>query len=257
MKKISELIKYYESLKRDTDFEAYFTDINADRKIDVLKLMMEAVGDVSLPEEYFKAFMYELRMHSIWDTHLEDIDKVKTLYELCKDVEMKTEDLRDLILCYKRGPYTLLFDEFKSLAKSGNVGDRIYPLTKKAFELAEEEATKIDYLKGEYGPFIDEVKDTMVRYCLPVDRVYDVLPSKQFIDSSSVVIPRYTYPAITGEEIVINRLCSLEDEKAYQETPLDRKIKLRYSQYGDTIFTSFTKGEYEEDLSYVKKLRKK
>ena len=257
MKKISELIKYYESIKRDSDFEAYFTDINADSKINALKLMMEAIGDVSLPEEYLKAFMYELRIHSMWKSHLEDIEKIKILYELCKDVEMKTADLRDLIKCYKRGPYTMLFDEFKSLARRGNVRDRIYPLTKKATEISQEEAAKIECLRGEYGSFIDEVQDTMVRYCLPVDRVYDVLPSKLFINSSNVVIPRYNFDTISGEELVINRLCSLEDEKEYQETPLDRKIKLRYSRYGDTIFTSFTKGEYEEDLSYVKKLRKK
>ena len=58
MTMISEMIKYYEAIESDPDFDDYFGETDIYKKVEFLKLMRKAVGDVSLPDGYLKAFMY-------------------------------------------------------------------------------------------------------------------------------------------------------------------------------------------------------
>ena len=46
-------------------------------------------------------------------------------------------------------------------------------------------------------------------------------------------------------------------EKDFQVTSLDKKIPLGFTSYGEIVYTSFTKGEYEEELKSRKKLIRK
>lgn len=258
MIRISELIKYYESIKPMTSFDSYFSDSSIDSKIGTLRLMFEAIGDVSLEEDYYKAFMYELRIMPIGVTHMEYIKEIQVLYELCKDVKMSIDDLRLLIACYRQGPYALMFKEIKELIIMGKLSSEIKPITKKAYDISREEAEKLDYLKEEYGQkFIEEIQEIIVEECLSIDRVLEILPSKELIDSSRVDIPGLRYPILSGEDLVIRRLRYLDVEREYQETMPESIIKLGYCSHGDTVFTSFTKKEYEEDLKAEKKLIRK
>ena len=58
MTKISEAIKYYESVRPKTEFDSYFGDSYASAKIYTLKFIQEAIGDVDLTDDYLKAYMY-------------------------------------------------------------------------------------------------------------------------------------------------------------------------------------------------------
>ena len=261
MIRISELIEHYKSIKSDPILDSYdlqFFVSEIDYRIDTLKEMYEALGDVSLREDYLRAFMFELRRIPTGVTHMEFMKEIRILYELCKDIDLSIDDLRLLIACYLEGPYTLMFKEIKELIIAGKLSSEIISLREKAYDISRKEAKKLDYLKEEYGEeFIERIKGAVVEKCLSIDKVLDILPSKELIDSSKVYIPGLQYPILSGEDIVIRRLYCLEIEKDYQETPLDFNIKLGYCSHGDTVLTSFTKREYEEDLESKKKLIRK
>ena len=257
MIKLSELIKFYESLKPEGEMLMFFDETKYWSTIDKLKDIMKAIGDVTMEKEYFIKFL-DVSHILRYETDMEYMKKIRILYELCKDIKMSTDDLGVLISFYQEGPYTLMFKEIKELIKTGKLLSKIYSLREAAYDIARDEAAKLDYLKEEYGKiFIERLQYIVVEKCLSVDKVLEILPSKELIDSSSVVVPAQVYPTFTGEDLVIIRLSSPEGEIEFQETSLESYIKLGICRHGDTIFTTFTKEEYLEDLKSTKKLIKR
>ena len=121
-----------------------------------------------------------------------------------------------------------------------------------------EEAKKLDYLKEEYGKeFIGKIQQIVKEECISSDKVIEILPSKSFIDASVVEVPGLGYTILSGEDVVLRRLEYIRVEKDFQVTSLDKKIPLGFTSYGEIVYTSFTKGEYEEELKSRKKLIRK
>lgn len=257
MTKISEAIKYYESIKPKTEFDSYFADPYTSAKIQTLSLIQKAIGDVDLTEEYLKAYIYGFKSFPFKTPYERMVEKVRIIYELSKDTKMTIDDLLTLIKYYHRGAYSLMSSEIKkiiSTCKDLKGGLRL--IIDEAIEYGISEAKKIDYLKEEYSEsFIERIEEVVKEECLSSERVLEVLPSKTFIDSSKVMIPKLGYTIISGEDIVIKRLHSIDVEESYQKSLPDEQIKLGYSSYGDKIYTSFTKAEYEEDLKSKKKIK--
>lgn len=257
MTKISEAIKYYESIKPKTDFDAYFGDSHASAKIQTLSLIQEAIGDVDLTDEYLKAYIYGLKSFPFKTPYEMMIQKVRTIYELSKDAKMTTEELLTLMDLYHRGAYSLKKEEIKiliSIHKDLRSGLRL--MISEAIKYGIDETLKLEYLKETYSEhFIDRIEEIVKEECISSEEVLKILPSKEFIDSSALKVPKLGYTIMTGEDIVIKRLHSIDIEESYQKTLPDEKIKLGYSSYGDKIYTTFTKIEYEEDLKTKKKIK--
>ena len=121
-----------------------------------------------------------------------------------------------------------------------------------------EESKKLEYLKEEYGEeFIEKIQQIVKEECISSDKIIEILPSKKFIDSSVIEVPGLGYTIVSGEDIILRRLKYIRVEDDYQKTLPDSKIALGFSSTGDMVYTSFTKGEYEEELKSCKRLIRK
>jgi hypothetical protein len=259
MIKISDLISRYESIKPEGDMKLFFDEDAQLATIEKLKDIQKAIGDVTMEEEVLSRFM-GISCCYRYETYMQYMKKIRILYELFKDEKMSIDDLGLLIACYEEGPYTLMFKEIKELIRTGQLSlDRnLFHLIEEAKDIARDEAAKLDDLKDEYGEhFIKILKYIVVDKCLSIDKVLEILPSKELIDSSSVWASGLNYMPLSGEEIVIRRLYTPEGEKEYQEAPLEARLKLNVGPHGSITYTSFTKREYEEDLKSKKILIRK
>ena len=259
MTKISEAIKYYESIKPKTEFDSYFGDPYTSAKIQTLTLIQDAIGDVDLSEEYLKAYIYGLKSFPYKTPYERMIQKVRIIYDLSKDTQITTEDLLTLIGYYHSGAYSLMSSEIKKListCKDLKSGLRL--IVSESIKYGISEAEKLDYLKEEYSKsFVERIQEIVKEECLSSDKVLQILPSKSFIDASEIKIPKLGYTTKSGEDIVTKRLSFIDIEESYQKTLPDEQIKLGYSSYGEKIYTSFTKTEYEEDLKTKEKIKVK
>ncbi len=259
MTKISEAIKHYESIKPQTKFDSYFGDPFVSTKIYTLKLIQEAIGDVDFTDDYLKAYVYGMSSFPFQTSYERKIQKIRLIYELSKDTKMTIDELLTLMKFYHAGTYILLFRKIKELIishKDIEIGLEI--ISKEACEYGVQESKKLDYLLIDYSEdFIKQIKQVVTKECISSDRVLEILPSKSFIDASAIVVPGLGYKILSGEDLIVRRLKFIKVEKDFQKTSLGEKIALGYSSTGDIVYTSFTKGEYEENLKKCKKLIRK
>ena len=259
MTKISEAIKYYESICPETEFDSYFGDSHAYEKIQTLALMKKSIGDVDLTDDYLKAYMYGLKPIPFYTPYERLIQKVRIIYEISKDADMTVKELIILIELYHAGAYSLMVEEIKRLISTHkDLGSGLLLIRGEAQKYGLEEAEKLNYLKAEYSEkFIEEIQQVVVEECISSDKVLEILPSKEFIDTSEIEIPGLNYTVLSGENLVVRRLKYIGVEDEFQKTPLSEKIILGNSSSGNTVFTSFTKEEYEKELTSKKKVLSK
>ena len=270
MTKISETIKHYESLYPKDKIDDYFEEGYIPRKISDLKIMLDTIGDVDLPDEYIKVFLYEL-FHVGFKPDYEQIcEKIKLIYELCKDVEIDREELMILFDFYSHGVYRLMFDQIKELIMSDiDLKEGLKVIMDMAIKYGRGEKEKLELLSGQYSSeFVEYIQRIVQSELVSSDRVLDILPSKEFIEKSKIYLPHrfvkaplkmipFRYEVVSAQEFVLKRLESVKFEKYYQDVLDDEKIMLGSCDSGDRLYTSFTKGEYEEDLKTKKKLIRK
>ena len=259
MTKISEAIKYYESVEPKTEFDSYFKDSHASAKIYTLKFIQEAIGDVDLTDDYLKAYMYGIGSFPFKTPYERKIQKVRIIYELSKDAEMTIDELLALMKFYHAGAYSLMFEEIKELISTHkDIESGLKIIKRKAFEYGMEESKKLDYLKPDYSEdFIERIKQVVREECISSDKVLEMLPSKAFIDASAAEVPGLGYKISSGEDLVVRRLKFIKVEEDFQKTSSGEKIALGWSSTGDIVYTSFTKEEYEDELTSQKKLLRK
>lgn len=259
MTKISEAIKYYESVRPKTEFDSYFGDSYASAKIYTLKFIQEAIGDVDLTDDYLKAYMYGIGSFPFQTPYERKIQKVKMIYELSKDAEMTIDELLTLMHLYHSGAYSLMFEEIKKLISTHkDIESGMKLIISEALKYGSDEAKKLDYLKTEYSKdFIKRIQQVVEEECISSDMVLEILPSKEFIDASVIKVPGLGYTILSGEDLVVRRLKFIKVEDDFQKSASSDKIALGYSSTGDVVYTSFTKGEYEEELTSQKKLLRK
>ncbi|MBR6690666.1 MAG: hypothetical protein IKL65_04985 [Bacilli bacterium] len=260
MTKISEQIKYYEhlTLKSKDKIDSYFEDPYIYRKIEDLKLMQDAIGDVELTDDYIKVFLYELFDVGFKPDYDKIIEKIKIIYELSKDTELTREELITLFTFYQHGVYSLMFDEIKKIILSHkDLKSSLEIIISEALKYGKEEAEKLDYLKKEYSSeFIEYIKRIVQEELISSDKVIEIIPSKDFIKSSIIKIP-LGYDIVSAEDLVAKRLKSKKFDEDYLTTLADKKIALGLCSTGEMVYTSFKKSEYEEDLKYKKRLIRK
>ncbi len=139
-----------------------------------------------------------------------------------------------------------------------------FGLKEEDFEKCYKVMKQLEYLKKEYSKYFIESLQHCIKFDgISTDRVFEVLPSKSFIDFSKEREKELQKEQSewfwyrSAEDLVLRRLGSHEVEEKYQKASLDDRLFLGYSEYGPTVYTSFTKREYEEDLEKIKKLIRK
>lgn len=270
MTKISKAVEYYKTLYTGDAIDEYFKDQYSLRKVADLKIILDAIGDVDLPQEYIKVFLYEL-FHVGFKPDYEQVrEKIRLIYELCSDVKMTREELVILFTFYSHGVYRLMFDKIKELIKSDkDLKKGLQIITSEALKYGEEEEKKLECLSEQYPHvFVKYIKSIVKTELISSDKVLDILPSKEFMEASIIQLPQgfikaplkimsSSYEVSSAQEFILKRLESAEFEAYYQDVLADEKIMLGYCDSGAKIYTSFTKGEYEEDLKTKKQLIRK
>ena len=259
MTKISEAIKYYESTKPKTEFDSYYGDSYASEKIQTLTLIQESIGDVDLTVDYLKAYLYGLKKFPFKTPYEKKVKKVRMIYELSKDADMTVDELLTLIELYHSGAYSLMSEEIKKLISTHkDLESGLKQIISEAKKYGLDEAKKLDSLKAEYSAdFITRIQQVVEEECISSLKVLDILPSKEFIDTSVMEVPGLGYTILSGEDLVVKRLQSIRVEDYFQRKSSTEPIALGYSSTGETVYTSFTKGEYEDDLKSKSRIRKK
>ena len=296
MTKISEAIKYYESIIKQVGVvtiptpefklrcdrlrellcsdgkkitkpitqekklhEIYLGEPDAAAKLATLTLIQEAIGDVELSEEHLKVFVCGLKSFPFKTPYERKLQKVRTIYELSQGTKMTTEELLTLMQLYHSGAYSLMSEEIKELISTHkDLKGGLKLIIGEAIKYGLEESKKLECLKEEYGKeFIEKIQQIVKEECISSDKVIEILPSKSFIDASVVEIPGLGYTTSSGEDLVLRRLKYIRVEDDYQTALADEKVALGFSSTGDIVYTSFTKGEYEEELKSGKKLIRK
>lgn len=239
--------------------DLYLGDPDVSAKIQTLTLIQEAIGDVDLTDKYLKAYMQSLKSFPFKTPYERKLQKVRIIYELSKDTKMTTEELLTLIQLYHSGAYTLMYEEIKELIVTHkDLKSGLELVIGEAIKYGLEESKKLECLKEEYSKeFIEQIKQVVREECISSDKVLEILPSKTFIDASVEDVPGLGYTISSGEDLVLRRLKYIRVEDDYQTALADEKVALGFSSTGDIVYTSFTKGEYEEELKSGKKLIRK
>ena len=264
MTKISEAIMDYGSI-RQKEAGYYFGLVDESEKIYALRLVLEAIGDVELSDKYLETFACGFRRFPFNTSREQMSQEIRIIYELSKDADMTIKELAYLIISYHPGLYTLMYEKIKELItahKDLESGLRL--IKSQAYKYCIDAAKKLEYLKEEYSKdFIERIQRDVKYDLISADRVFEVLPSKSFIDFSKAREKELQKEQSewfwyrSAEDLVLRRLGSRDVEEKYQKTSLDDRLFLGYSPYGDAIYTSFTKKEYEEDMAKTLAKRKK
>lgn len=264
MKKLSELVEVYEerASEKEPYFGAYFREKDVDAKLIMLKKMLETLGDVSMPEDHIKMFLYRCRnagSYSSYDHLPEDV--IKGYYAMIKDYEdMPLGIINNLWNSYDKycfREYDMITPMHKIIEEFGmtDTATRAYSeyTWKKQKELGatyQEESKKLEELKGEYDDrFISDLQRIITSSYYRADYVKSLIPSKKFMDSSKVKT-LHGYDIVSGEDVVTRILRGYVDLDKFKD---DEKICLGPCTAGGYVYTSFTKREYLEEISKPKK----
>jgi len=265
--KLSDLISLYDQklLNRDEFFAYYFEENELDIKASRLKFMYDALGDVVLPIDYFKVFLYSGHWYGQKDYFKLTKPMIKDVYEIIKDYDDMPLFIVDKLLfyydepCFKEYPVKEYFNALISKYKftEGTItrySKYISELKSKIKQLYKEESSKLEDLKAEYGyEFIHGLQNIIKREYIKADEVLKLIPSKRFIDESRVKVP-IGYSILSGEDIVSRILLGYVDLDKFED---DETIVLGPCSMGGYVKTSFTKKEYLEEIGQKQKKKTK
>lgn len=250
MTKISEYITMFESMSEHDEIDSYFADPYILRKVSDLKIMLSVIGDVDLSFDYIKVFLFHLYKVPYKTSYRDICEKIQIMYSLSKDRELSKRKLDILFRLYQHGVYKTMFKEIEqALDSDDDLYSSLSSIVGEGLKYGKAESAKLDVLKEVYSSsFIKRIQDIAERELISYEDVISILPSKDFIDSSVVRIP-LGYDITSAEDLVVKRLGQIEIEEGYQSSLPEDKIRLGYCSTGDDVYTSFTKEEYEKDLS--------
>lgn len=264
--KLSEMITYYESKKgnKDSLFGDYFEEKDIDQKLARLKLMQETIGNIELPLEQIRVFLYAGKMFQNKNEFQFTQSMIKDVTEIAQEKEdMPKEFLLTLLNTYDEEVYKKsnikewINKVIKEEQEPRQLIDRYYDylgrIKNKIEVFYEEEKKKLEELKETYSPkFIERLQEIIIEKHITAEEVIKLIPSPEFIGKVTSDAPAI-YNVIAGEEIVTRILHGYIDLDKFDE---DEKIILGYTQYDTKITASFTKKEYLEEIEDKKQIKR-
>ena len=256
-KDTEKTIKHYEKLIAEYERKSDKLEKDLEKK-EQLKCIEKALGDIDIKAKYLKVLLDQ-------DHDLEPIE-VKRLYSIVADTDISTKDFSILA-----DAYYILEDypnSFSRIKKGiGEYDDMLTVLDKvsgvKRIHCITD-SYRIEFLKGAFKDHYLCLYNLVRYHGLLASDIMEVLPSKEFMEDTvkkahemTIAEPR-SIAYRPAEDLVYFRLLDGKFEEKYKKTAPESKILLGHSEYGygTTIYSSFTKGEYEEDLKSAKALRK-
>ena len=259
MKSLSEMVALYEkrASEKEVFFGSYFKEKDVEGKYKMLKKMLETLGDVSMPEDHIKMFLYRCKgagSYNSYDYLPEDV--IQGYYAMIKDYEdMPLVVVNNLWNSYDKycfrdydmiTPMHKIIEEFGMTDKATRAYAEYTWMKKKELGATyQEESKKLEDLKEEYGDrFICDLQRIITSSYYRADYVRSLIPSKKFMDASSVKTT-HGYDIVSGEDVVTRILRGYVKLDDFSE---DEHICLGPCTAGGYVFTSFTKKEYLEEI---------
>lgn len=261
--KLSVALKDYEERPKGDPVLEYFSEGLIYKKIEDIKMLIRVLGDVEFEDDVYMMFLYKVGQTKIGRFGMSDVDayrKFKTIYDLIKDSKISSKLVGTLFDYYHGGAFELFKDDIKfsidylGIDGRDEFGKMLKSFVDKAKVIAKEDALRLEEeLKDEYDPkFISELQEIVSRRCIPYEKVMSILPTKEFIDSSTTTVPVLGYQIISGADLVKRRLIGFVSDDEFEQTGMDSPIKLGICSSGDYVYTSFTKRQYLDSISIEK-----
>lgn len=267
--KLSDLITYYKEkcIRKDDFFKSYFEEKDVEKKLSTLELMYKVLGDVVLPLEYFKVFLYSGHWYGdesyfkLTTYHIQDIYDIISKYD-----DMPISIIDSLIFHYDKE----IFDKyqvkeyFDRLVSKYRYEEKTLKILFQYIEDAKtelreifaKEAEKLEFIKGEYPfQFISILRDLIIRDHIEFDKIMEILPPADFFKATSKSDSKF-YAQYTDYRFIFELLKGTiilddyEDDDhivSFEEIGQgERGIEVRKKK------TSFTKKEYLDKIGKVK-----
>lgn len=276
MAKLSSVFEKYSSAKDDIEYYKRVVEEWKKKKVELeedlkrgerIKLIQDALGDIDIKDEYLEPF---LNLKLYFPKSPEDVSK---MYKLIKDADFSKRDVSVIMETYD---YIKEPEKYDRVKEAIDKHKDLYTSLDKIGDSHDTHAIvgsyRIEFLKDDCSKQFYDSLHRLVRgrylnipsYGIPVERLMEVLPSKEFMKWSKEEARRLSEKERSSiwyrsaEDIILERMESSKFEKEYQEAESDGLIYLGHTEYGygNSIYASFTKGQYEEDLKSAKALRK-
>lgn len=272
--KLSDLIAYYEQKVQTKDdfFGLYFEEYALESKLFRLKLMYETLGDISMPLDYFKVFLYSGHWYGNKDHFELTKSMIIDIYDIIKKYDDIPIEMIDSLLfhydkecfekCYVKEYIDSLVIKHKFTEETKTKCINYIEDSKKELkDFYLNESDKLNLIKDEYPYyFINDLKSIMLRRHIIFEELMKVLPSNalfkptgeskiEFWDKYNDY--RFIYELLKGK-------INLDD---YEDDDYMESFK-QIGQSSDGIvitkmYTSFTKKEYLESIKEKQKVLKK
>lgn len=265
--KLSDLIEYYEKKcsKKDNFFGSYFEETDIEKKLSRLQMMYEVLGDVSLPLEYFKTFLYAGHWYGNKDYFSLTKSMIIDIYDIIKKYDDMPIYIIDSLLfhykkeCFENCQAKEYFDLLVSKYKFSKETEKKYikyieDSYKQIKDFYKKESEKLILLKDRYPyDFISDLRNVIISHYIKFDDLMEFLPQNDFF--KPLIQNDSEYWAKYNDYIFIVKLLKGEmDLDDYEDDNYMVPFE-QICQYHDGIkvkkmYTSFTKKEY---LDVIKK----
>ncbi len=253
--RLSDLIVYYQEKlsQKDEFFGTYFEETDLELKLKKLELMYKLLGDVILPYDYFKAFLYTSRFIYGKKHYILTESMITGVYSIIKKYDDMPAFIIDGLLSYYDEQHFKRFqveEYFDSLVLKYGLTEEtlercikyIKDSEKKLKDFYEKESKKLILIKDEYPyEFISHLTSIMIEHYISFDEVMDVLPPDDFFKEESQCPSEY-WRKHHDYKFIFDLLVE--------------KIKLEDYQDDDHIETYRTIGETEKGIMEKRKSKK-
>ena len=266
---LSKVVEMYEKKVKSKEpyFGYYFLEESLDIKLQRVRALKEALGDIKIREDHLKMFLYSGYRHSYGEKIPEEltVSKIKHIYPLMVRHPKLSLRALDTIVYYYDEECFETFDigsEFDRLVEEYGYEDELVRyywrlIDSKRDEIRDfykMESKKLEYLKEEYGKdFIRQIQEAMEKKHVTAEVAISLIPSKAFIDASRVWVP-LGYSITSGEDVVVRTILGHTDPYSGSD---DKPIYLGPCSTGDSVYTSFTKKEYFDELKRHDRIKTK
>lgn len=272
--KLSDLMVYYQQKveKKDEFFKYYFEEPDVEEKLSILKKMYEILGDVTLPLDYFKIFLYSGHWYGNKAYFKLTESMIIDIYDIIKKYDNIPKHIVDKLLyyydeecfekCKAKEYFDLLVSKYKFAEEAvDKFVQYIQDSEKKIKDFYLKESEKLAFIRDQYpSKFIDGLRKIILSNHINFDYLIGILPSntlfKPIVENESEFFAKYNDYRFIFELLRGN--LNLDDYKdddyivAFEEIrEYDGRIK------NIKMYTSFTKKEYLENIKERQKIKRK
>jgi len=267
--KLSDLISRYQDKieKKDDFFDLYFEEKDLEQKLAVLKLMYQSLGEVVMPYDYFKTFLYAGHWYGNKNYFKITESMIIDVYDIIKEYDQMPIEIIDSLLyhydeeCFKKYQVKEYFDVLVSeYGFTDETKERCIEYIEKSKnqlkDFYKNECDKLESIKEEYPyEFVSGLKDIITSHHMDFNELMSVLPSntlfKPTSESESEFWAKYNDYRFMFE--LLKGKINLDNYEDDEHVVVFEKIGQYENGIGSKkMYTSFTKKEYLDAIKEEK-----